>query len=203
MFRRVASDVLGLSDIGSIIKPQDYDKVDSDDYVMHEEGEKIYFLIKSKTDEYCFTNQALIHLDGTSAVSKKRMLKRFGYYDNTISDVRLETAGNIDMDVEIKFVMGQISYSIDVHKEQIEPLKDLYKALLRIGSIQRENADFYRYAERSLDLASNTVHRSPSSTTLEEQFQAINQHAFDWMHRAHEAYRRKDFGEVFEKFIHN
>ena len=66
MFKRVASDVLGLSDIGEIIDPRDYDKVDSDDYIMHEDNEKIYFLIKSKTDEYCFTNESFIHLEGTS-----------------------------------------------------------------------------------------------------------------------------------------
>ena len=46
MFKKVASDVLGLSDIGKIIEPKDYDKVASDDYVLHEDGEKIYFLIK-------------------------------------------------------------------------------------------------------------------------------------------------------------
>jgi hypothetical protein len=55
MFGKVAADVLGLSDIGSVIKPENYDKADADDYVMHEDGEKIYFLIKSKSDEYCFT----------------------------------------------------------------------------------------------------------------------------------------------------
>ena len=70
MFKQLAQDALGISDIGSVIKPADYNQVDSDDYVMHEEGEKIFFLIKSKTDEYCFTNQALIQLDGTSAMSK-------------------------------------------------------------------------------------------------------------------------------------
>lgn len=203
MFRKVASDMLGLSDIGSVIQPKDYDKVDSDDYVMNEESEKIYFLIKSKTDEYCFTNQALIHLDGTSAVSKKRMLKRFAYSDNHFSDVKLETAGNVDLDIELKFHLGGENYSIDVNKNQIELLKDLYKALVKISSLQRENAKFLSYAENSLTLASNTVHRSPSSTTLEEQFQAINQYAFEWMKEAHHTYVRKDFGEVFETFIHN
>ncbi len=40
MFGKVAADVLGLSDIGSVIKPENYDKVDADDYVMHEDGER-------------------------------------------------------------------------------------------------------------------------------------------------------------------
>lgn len=203
MFKKLASDALGLSDIGSVIKPQDYDKVEADDYVMHEEGEKIFFLIKSKSDEYCFTNKALIHVDGTSAMSKKRTLRRLDYYSNTIDDVALETAGTMDMDIEIKFSMGQHDYSIDVNKKHMEELKDLYKALIRIGSIQRENVTMLQYAQNSLNTASNTVHRSTSAAALEEQFKAINQYAFAWLKQSHETYMLKDFGTVFEKFIKN
>lgn len=95
MFGKVAADVLGISDVGSVIKPENYDKVDTDDYVLHEDGEKIFFLIKSKSDEYCFTNKALIHLDGTSATSKKRMLHRYDYHAHKIANVMLETAGSM------------------------------------------------------------------------------------------------------------
>lgn len=56
MLKKFAADALGISDIGKIISPSDYDKVMADDYIMHEDDEKIFFLIKSKTDEYCFTN---------------------------------------------------------------------------------------------------------------------------------------------------
>ena len=79
MFKKLAADALGLSDIGKIIAPSDYDKTDADDYVMHEDNEKIYFLIKTKADEYCFTNLAIIHVDGDSAISSKRTLKRYPY----------------------------------------------------------------------------------------------------------------------------
>ena len=75
MFKKIAADTSGLSDLGTIIKAADYDKVDADDYIMHEEQEKIYFIIKSKADEYCFTSLALVHVDGTSAMSKKRTVK--------------------------------------------------------------------------------------------------------------------------------
>lgn len=44
MLKKLASDALGLSDIGKIIGPEDYDKTDSDDYVRHEDNEKILFL---------------------------------------------------------------------------------------------------------------------------------------------------------------
>ena len=77
--------------------------------------EKIYFLIKSKSDEYCFTNKGLIHLDGTSATSKN-VHYAFRYSKYQIKNVALETAGTIDLDVEIKFQMGDEHYSIDVHK---------------------------------------------------------------------------------------
>src|SRR4051794_12879970 len=84
MFGKVAADLLGLSDLGAVIKPENYDKVDADDYVLHEDNEKIYFVIKSKSDEYCFTNLALVHLDGNSAISKKRLLRRYNYSSSKV-----------------------------------------------------------------------------------------------------------------------
>ncbi len=203
MFGKMAADALGISDIGKIISPADYDKVDADDYIMHEENEKIFFVIKSKADEYCFTNLGLIHLDGSSALSKKRMLRRKTFAHDPISEVFLETAGTVDLDVEIKFNMGDSKYSIDVTKKQIEQLKDLYKALLSIASIQKENRQMHSYALKSLDLAAETVNRSQSAAPLEEQFKHLNEYSFAWMKQQHETFVRKDFGAVFEKFINN
>lgn len=204
MFGKVAADVLGTSDIGMVIKPADYNKVDSDDYVMHEEGEKIYFLIKSKSDEYCFTNQALIHLDGTSAMSKKRMLKRYTYGRHVFGDVYLETAGTLDRDVEIKFSIGGNNFSIDVQKNFITELKDLYKALLKISEIQHENAISQQNAVQSLGTAVNTLSKvTKMDMNLTEQFKAVNQYSFEWMQQTREQYVVKDFGKVYEKFINN
>lgn len=202
MFKNIASDVLGLSDIGTIIEPKDYDKVQSDDYVLHEDGEKIYFLIKSKSDEYCFTNYALIHVDGSSATSKKRLLKRFSYKSYFLSEVALETAGTMDLDIEIKFQMDNIYYSIDVRKQDIEALKDLYKALVKISSIQAENKHYLQYAQKSLDLASKSVNPYSNNNALpDEQFKAINLYSFNWLKKAHEEFVRKDFSEIFDLFI--
>lgn len=203
MFGKLAADAFGLSDIGTVIQPQDYDKVDSDDYLMHEEGEKIFFLIKSKMDEYCFTNTALVHVDGASAVSKKRTLRRLEYAHHQIHHVLMETAGSIDMDVEIKFYIGEQSYSIDVHKKHIEEVKDLYKALTRIGTIQRENNVMLDYAQTSINHATNSMARSTTPSPLEAEYKAINQYTFDWLRQAHKTYNVKDFGHVFEKFIKN
>ncbi|WP_124726812.1 PH domain-containing protein [Staphylospora marina] len=204
MFKKMASDMLGLSDIGTIIKPEDYDKVDADDYVMHEDGEKIYFLIKSKSDEYCFTNKALIHLDGTSATNKKRTLRRWAYDIHPVTKVSLETAGNLDMDVEIKFHIGTNAYSIDVRKDQINELKDLYKALLKIEEIQRDNKVLLELAQQSLDVASGTLRTIRNSEeSLVGQFKELNEAAFSWLVEARNRYSVKDFGHVFELFINN
>ncbi|MBD2394903.1 PH domain-containing protein [Cyanobacterium aponinum FACHB-4101] len=202
MFKKVASDVLGLSDIGQVISPKDYDKVASDDYVLHEDGEKIYFLIKSQSDEYCFTNYALIHLDGTSATSKKRLLKRYSYKNNHFSEIKLETAGTVDLDIEIKFNLGSNSYSIDVRKQDIEYLKDLYKSLIKISSIQKENALYLELAEKSLNIASNVLKPYHQEST-EQQFKAINSYTFNWLKKTHQAFNKKDFSNVFLMFINN
>ena len=199
----MVSGALGLGDIGAVIEPKDYDKVEADDYVMHEDGERIIFLIKSKLDEYCFTNKALIHVDGKTVTSKKRILWRFDYSRNAISNVYLETAGTIDLDAEIKFTMGENEYSIDVNKKHIEQLKDLYKSLITIGHIQYENAKYLEYAQKSLDAAVNSMCRASTQNALAEEFTAINEYSNGWLLDSHRNYVVKDFGHVFDKFIKN
>lgn len=202
MFKRMASDALGLSDLGSVIGREDYDKTDAYDYVMHEDKEKIYFLIKSKSDEYCFTNKALIHVDGTSAASKKRTLYRLSYYANSLSEVTLETAGTIDLDVEIKFKLGDQYFSIDVHKKFIAEVTDFYKALLKMEELTKENELYLDYSERSLGYASNAIsHAKGNESSLSAEFGDINQLAFDWLTKQKELYMKKDFSDVFDLFI--
>ncbi|MBP1949252.1 PH domain-containing protein [Virgibacillus litoralis] len=204
MFKKLASDALGLSDIGRIIGPEDYDKTDADDYVRHEDDEKIYFLIKTKADEYCFTNLALIHVNGENAASSKRTLNRYPYSQYKISDVSLETAGKIDLDIEIKFTLGKEPLSIDVHKDEIDKLKDLYKALLFIAETTHENAIITEMAGESLAKAVTVLqHSRTSETKLAEQYKELTEFGFDWLKSIREEYHEKDFGDVFEKYINN
>ena len=204
MFKKMAADALGLSDVGKIIDPQDYDKTDADDYVMHEDQEKIFFLIKTKADEYCFTNLALIHVDGESAMSSKRTLRRYPYSQHFISDVFMETAGKIDLDVEIGFKLGQIPFKVDVQKNQIEKLTDLYKSLLRIAEITYENKILISMANESLDKAVVVLQNSrPNDVALDVQYSKLTDFGFTWMSSVRNQYHVKDFGDVFEKYINN
>jgi hypothetical protein len=202
MFNKVAADALGISDVGVIVGPADYNKVDADDYLFSEDGEQIFFLIKSKKDEYCFTNLALIHVDGDSAVSSKRTIKRYDYASHQISGVSIETAGTLDMDIELKFKLEGTPFSIDVKKSFIEQLKDIYKALITIGKQQHRDDVSRGNALRALE-ATASVHKlniAPDGGSLTTQFNALlaalNTAVLD-------THTKRDFSDVFTKYIHN
>ncbi len=203
IFGKMAADTLGLSDIGKIISQQDFDKVDGDDYIMNEDGEKIYFVIKSKSDEYVFTNRALLHVDGASAVSKKKVVKRHEFYSEKVHSVTLETAGTVDLDVEIKFSFDNTSFSIDVDKRQLEQLKDLYKALFEISRIQSKNYRIVEDGINSLNMANEAISKSRIEGNIANIVDEITNFNFNWLKDIRNTYNNKDFGYVFEKYINN
>jgi Bacterial PH domain len=201
MFKKLAAEALGISDVGVIIAPADYDKVDADDYLFHEDGEKIFFLIKSKKDEYCFTNFGLIHVDGDSAVSSKRVIKRYEYGYHRISGVTIETAGTIDMDVELKFNVDNIHFSIDVRKKFLDSLKDVYKALSMISRLQQRNEEARNNAVRTLDAVS-TMYRLNSAGADDAIVKQYNALLDNFNNTVLERYAGRDFSPVFAKYIH-
>lgn len=205
MFKNLASDALGLSDIGKIIPPSQFNQTDIDDYIFHEDNERIYFVIKSKMDEYCFTNVAFIHLDGQSATSKKRLLKRYPYRYFQPANIMIETAGTMDMDAELKFSLGGMAFSIDIDKNQIEQIRDIYKALTAIS----EQCKVINHEEMVLDKAFNTVTQMFSLKDLPENVvlnlpdiinQTVSQVESGYAERL-KAIRQYDFGAVFEHYL--
>ena len=202
MFKKLASDALGISDIGVVVSKADFDKTESDDFVMHEAGEVVYFLIKTKSDEYCFTNLALIHVDGENAISKKRTLRRYDYAYYPITDVALETAGTIDLDMEIKFTIGNVPLSIDIHKKFGTEIKDLYKAIHTISTQMLDNKKKFDIAQNSLGYAAQSVGKMESKDiTPLSSFESITQFSSNWMLEQKDKYMKKDFKDVFELFI--
>lgn len=205
MFKNLASDALGLSDIGKIIPPSQFNQTDIDDYIFHEDNERIYFVIKSKMDEYCFTNVAFIHLDGQSATSKKRLLKRYPYRYFPPANIMIETAGTIDMDVELKFTLGGMNFSIDIDKNQIEQVRDIYKALTAIS----EKCKIINHEESVLEKAFGTVTNMFSLRELSENVvlnlpDVVNQTVAQVENAYGErlkAIRQYDFGSVFEHYL--
>jgi hypothetical protein len=200
VFKKIAAEALGISDVGVIIAPADYNKVDADDYLFHEDGEKIFFLIKSKKDEYCFTNLGLTHVDGDSAVSSKRTIKRYEYATHRFSNVTIETAGTIDMDVELKFYVDDLRFSIDVRKNFLEALKDIYKALTMISRLQARNAQARENAGKALEAIASMykLNTAGPDDSIVKQYNALlenlNATVLD-------RFAGRDYSDVFEKYI--
>lgn len=199
MFKRIAAEAMGLSDIGIIVPPSEYNKVDADDYLFHEDGEKVYFLIKSKKDEYCFTNLALIHVDGDSAVSSKRSIKRYDFSHYRVSNVAIETAGTIDRDVELKFYIDSLAFSIDVRKDFIEALKDVYKALIAIGHQQLRDQVAYNNVQPCLSAVASAfkIGNINGDDALAQQFKVLLKATNEASHGT------RDFSAYFERYIQN
>lgn len=203
MFKKMASDALGLSDIGKVISPKDFDKTESDDYILTEDNEKIYFLIKSKSDEYCFTNLAFLHLDGESALSKKRVLKRYDYYKFPITNVFLETAGTIDLDLEITFTIGNVPMKVDIAKNFAVEIADLYKSLLAIARIQDKNLQMASITNRSLEAATQVQYSRASENPTSLEFNKVVSFAQSWLKANYEKDVQYDFSATFDKYIKN
>ena len=56
MFKKLAAEALGISDVGVIIAPADYDKVDADDYLFH--GGVVYDLVYKPPHTKCLDTAA-------------------------------------------------------------------------------------------------------------------------------------------------
>lgn len=197
---RVAADTLGLSDIGKIIAPQDFDKVDGDDFILQEDGEKIFYVIKSKMDEYVFTNYALIHVDGKSALEKKRLVRRYDFKYQKVSGVMLETAGTIDLDIEIKFSINEKAFSIDVDKNQLPQLKQLYKSLIEIGNMQKHNDMLFTDGVNALKMANEDLSRNIIQGDVIEVTEKLTNFNLDWMEALRKEYHMRDFSAAYDKY---
>jgi len=154
-------------------------------------------------------------------MSKKRTLKRYEYYKYPISHVLLETAGTIDLDIEIKFKLGArnsassvskmspsdsggVSFSIDVDKNQLEQLKDLYKALYSMSLIESSNYSSYNGAYDTINKAIQVVssNRSEGANQAEE-LEKVTNYISQFLDDAKQKYVRKEYSEVFLKYINN
>jgi hypothetical protein len=199
MFKKMAAEALGISDIGAVIAPANFDKVDSDDFLFHEDGERIFFLIKSKKDEYCFTNYAFIHVDGDSAVSAKRSVKRYEWANSNVNHVAIETAGAMDLDVELKFSVNDLPFSIDISKQYIEQLKDIYKALFTLARVHHHASVSRDNALRCLDTLGqmHKVTSVGSDAELVSRYTALVETTNDTFRRL----SKRDYSDVFETYI--
>lgn len=188
-------------DVSKIIPENDYSrKVSSKLIFKVEEEEKIFFLLASSNDEYCFTNIALIHIHGPSDGYRRRLVNRLRYSD-LVSKVSMEIEAVHKRNFQMKFSIGNTECSIRVTKYEAKELFALYKVLLKIEEIQKENGILHNYGAQSLAIAEKVAAphgKVPANSN--NPFALINSYAFRWLEEINKKYRRKDFGEVFKKY---
>ena len=117
-----------------------------------------------------------------------------------ISRVTIETAGTIDMDVELKFFVDEIHFSIDVRKKFLESLKDIYKALSMISRLQERNEQARANAVRALDAvaAMYKLNAAGAEDAIVKQYNAL----LDSLNAAVlDRFGGRDYSAVFEKYI--
>jgi hypothetical protein len=106
------------------------------------------------------------------------------------------------MDVELKFSIGGTVFSIDVRKQYLEQLKDVYKALIAISRLQTRDEAGRQNALKVLAAMSSMykIGQAGMPRDLPDQFNALldnlNQTVLD-------RHTRRDFGEVFSRYIHS
>ena len=113
----------------------------------------------------------------------------------------IETAGTIDLDVELKFYVDDLHFSIDVRKNFLESLKDIYKALSTIGRLQERNAEARENAQRTLGAIASMyrLNAVDGDDAVVKQYTAL----LDAVNTTvQDRFAGRDYSLVFEKYIH-
>ena len=104
------------------------------------------------------------------------------------------------MDVELKFHVDDVCFSIDVRKSFLESLKDIYKALTMISRLQERNRNARANAMRTLDAVASMykVNTAGAEDSIVKQYNALldnlNATVLD-------RFGGRDYSAVFEKYI--
>ncbi len=227
-----AASAAGTADVCDLLRPPQFAAAQSASFVDAELGERIFGVLRCRTvrtgsapnesicapcspavllpphpqDEYCFTDRALLHLDGNSPLSKKRLVTRYPWKEHRLSHVQIETAGNVDWDAELKFELAGKGWSIDVAKAELPCLTALWRALCHVAEAQAAN-------ERALDMAGKAFGAAAQTRTLSATaaaggplapgalFQDVAEGAFAWLASKTELYRPASYGAILERFV--
>lgn len=221
MLNKIASSILGFSKLGVFISGDELVHTDSSNYTI-DHLEDIYYLIKTKTDEYCFTNRAVIHVDGRNSDAKRNVLHRFDYNMFVLHDIYLETASNMDIDAELRITLkdvkslkpkehikhpplkaalekeSEIVFSIAIHRDFLIELRALYKTLLLIKQKQFQNLKYLDTSENLFGLILSSV-AAKKNDSSQVTFQEVMSFVDKWLEQEKNSYSNEDFREIFEQ----
>ncbi|GMF43352.1 unnamed protein product [Phytophthora fragariaefolia] len=180
LVKGLAGDLTGSADVCKILG--DFSKCQASEYLLP--NETIAFSMVSCKEEFTFTNMALITLEGESATTTRKLVERYEYKHDKISNVKFESAGHVDRDCEIKFHIGSKSISIDIARGEQASAQGIYKVLELLGRAQVANDHLWEISTLGMKHASEALRLTENSgQTLTKQ----SDEATTWLH---EAYKR-------------
>lgn len=155
------------------------------------DDETPYIYLKSKINEYIFTDQALIKIERDNAAGVKQIISRAHWQLNKLSLIQFETpgAGLTDFACELKFDLGGTKYSIDIVKSEIATARIYYSILLKLSREMRLN-------NVKLDRA-----ESFAKSSLINDNKNIGQSAIDATNLIHDTYNVFSYKQVFESAL--
>lgn len=197
----VASDVFKLSDLCQVVKPCDYDKTLSDNYTLAEDGEEIYYLLKSRTDEYCFTNRALIVLDSERATDGGKSIIRYEFSNSVLEDIRMNTPNRVDLSAELIFTLDKNTYTISVDRSYTKSLNIIYKILTEIELMQIRASKSFEICEKSVKYATSALGKLAQTKDILGLYTNLVQFNEDYLNNSYEYSFGYDLTELFKKYI--
>ncbi|WOO89622.1 PH domain-containing protein [Mollicutes bacterium LVI A0078] len=143
--------------------------------------EKVIYFLESVDEAIAFTNKAIIISNKASMTSSKSQTKRLELNDTLITDVRIETAGTIDRDAEIKFKANDKKFSWDINKTQIELVLNLYISMVNISKHQHIHNAKLENLMSALSTAAVATNVSSNQNKLEDYVSIVeyNQQRLD------------------------
>ena len=191
--------MLSNTETNTVVSKEFYTMSRAYEYVLHESGEAIHYLVYSGENEFCFTNLGLIHVSQASADISYHV-KRYSYNMHPLTGITLsKTEGT---HYRIHFLMGETPFVLTVNDTSSAELKTLFNSLHQISETLYENRIGYDYVRQSLEWISSTIgHSSTKEIDVKDTFTRLNQHSTDWVTTLKSHYYTTDYGYIFEKAI--
>jgi hypothetical protein len=189
MLKGLTSDLTGTADICRPVR--DLSKALAVDYLLP--GETLHFALNSAKEEFAFTNMALIACVGATATTTRKLVTRYDYKTDKIDEVEFETAGRVDRDVEIKFIIGGYKMSIDIAKDEIATAVIYYKVIELLSREQRRNLRAWDLAKTAMGHAAEALRLSEAGGfTLTSQ----SDEALTWLQAQYDRFNPRCYRDV-------
>lgn len=198
----VVADSTNLSDLCIVVPKTKFPEALCSDLVL--EGEVIYVLLKSKTEEFCFTQTGLIHAKKNAAVERKTVIKRYNYVNCLLSGIELVTAARIDLSVELQFSINKEPKVISVDRRYLDMLKGIYKVLIEIEISQGKAIDDFKNTRSAMEYSCQAVGRIMNASPGEvlSLYKKIYEFNDDTLYDKYERCLGYDYSELFERYIY-